>query len=363
MKTKYLLLTLVIPFVVSGCGSASTSSSTSDVEISEDAVVTEDGAVVLADYSSLEGTKEVTTVTDEDVEDEIETMLSDDADYTDVTRKIKKGDYVTLYMTATIDGEELYEFTEDDGGYEIVAGDEDFGAEIDEKLIGSKVGNSFSITVTYNDDFDDSDLAGNTVDYEIEIGAVQEENIPELTDDYVKENYDIDTVEEFEEAVRESLEDTNEEESVSNLGQDLIAQVTESSTIEDYSDELYETQKELVEGNYEYYMEMVGASSLDEIYEMFDMTEDDVAQEVMDSVYTTIVVEAIAQVEGIEISDDDYDSLAEELAESYDYDSLEDMEEDYTEDEIRYILIEEQVADLLIDNATVTEVEASDDEE
>ncbi|SDB18322.1 FKBP-type peptidyl-prolyl cis-trans isomerase [Eubacterium oxidoreducens] len=362
MKKKYLLLTLIVPFVVTGC-STSESSSVSDVEISDDAIVTEDGAVVLGDYSSLEGTKEITTVTDDDIESEIESTLADEAQYTDVTRAIKTGDYVTLYMTATIDGDELYEFTQEDGGYEVVAGDESFGSEIDDKLIGSKVGDEFSITVTYDDDFDDSDLAGNTVDYQIEIGAVQEEEIPELTDEYVKENFGYDTVDEYKESVRESLEESNEANSVYSLGIDLISQVTEASTIEYYSDELYEEQEELVNSNYESYMELFGASSVEEIYEMFDMTQDDVDQEIMDSVYTIIVVNAIAQVEGIEISEDDFDTEAQALAESWDYESLEDLEADYTEDEIMYYLLKNRVIDLLISNATVTEVEASDDEE
>ncbi len=349
MKTKLLLFTLAISFALVGCSSSTT-------------VTTDDGKVKLASYTSLKGTKTITTVTDEDVEAEIESMLSTDAEYKEVKRGVKEGDYVTLYLTATIDDTELYNFSKEDGGFEVVSGDGSFGQEFDDELISKKAGDKYSITITYEEDFDDSDLAGNTVDYEVTVGNVTEEILPDLTDQYVSKNYDFDTVAEFKEAVRTSLEVTNEENSTTALGQDLLSQVVENSTIESYSDELYEEQKAAVESTYQSYMQMFQAESLEDLYTMLNISEDDVEAEIIDSVNAAVVISAIAKKEGLEVTDEEYTTLGEELATSYDYDSLSAMEEDYSEEEIQAILLQEKVYDLLIEHATVTESEQSSDD-
>ena len=75
-----------------------------------------------------------------------------------------------------------------------------------------------------------------------------------------------------------------------------------------------------------------------------------------------IAVDAIAKAEKITVSDEEYKDALEEYASYYEYDSTDDLLADYDEDSIHQWALEDKVTDLIIENATVTEVVTSDSE-
>ncbi len=361
MKKRYLLLVAALAVVVSGCGSANeaiSSDSTADVEVSvgdDGEIVTQYGTVKLGDYKNLSATKSVTEVTDDDVEAEIENLQYEYAEYNEVDRKSKDGDYVEVYMTASIDGEVVYDYSKEQDGYEILLGYNEFGKKFDKKLTGVSKSDKLSFTVDYKDDFEDESLAGQSVDYEVEVVGVQEEVIPELDEEFITETLGYESEEDMKTQVRKDLEETNDSDADYEVQEELMTQVIEASEFLDYTDEVYETSKESVESNYQYYAEMFGYTDADDIYEAFGMTDDDVESEIMDMVYRSIVISAIAGVEDLGVTDSEYDEQAEALAQDYGYDSVDDFAADYDESEINYLILEQKVLTFLEDNATITE--------
>lgn len=280
-----------------------------------------------------------------------------------MTRPSESGDCLQINLTASIDGELVLDYT-DEEGYDLYLGYEEFGTEFDEKLTGVSTGDELSFTLTHAEDFSISELAGATVDYTVTILNITEEIVPEITDEFITDTLGYESREALEEALRQEAESEYESNSSSELREDLIQQVIDGSTFENYSQELYDSYAASMQESYESYASMFGCESVEEVYELFDMTEEDVEAEVLNYVYRTIVIQAISDAENITLSDEEYESGLESYVADFGYDDTDSLLADYGEESIREWLLEEKVLTFLEENATITEVAATlEDEE
>ena len=102
---------------------------------------------------------------------------------------------------------------------------------------------------------------------------------------------------------------------------------------------------------------MFGCETVEEVYNLFGMTESDIEKEVMNLVYRAIVVQAISQKEDLVLTDTEYQEGLERYAEENDYDSTDALVEDYGEDSLRSWILEDKVLDFLEKYANVTVIE------
>ena len=366
---KFLTITLAAALaagLMTGCASSNDNAASSDVgeaQGSGEEIETDYGTVILADMDSLTADKYIYTVSEEDIDDAVEELLYDYIDYEEVDRPAKEGDYVLVsYFKATIDGE-VYEKYKEDDEYEIPLDGEYYGTDFDDQVIGASVGDELSFSVTYSDDFDDMDFAGNTVEYEMTIAGISEEIIPELTEKFVQDELGYDSEEAMREELKTELEEMNEEDSESEYRDNLMEAYIERCTFTYYDEEVYDAYYDDAVSEYEEYLEWFGFSDLEELYEAFGMTEADVEEEALDTVYRVIVVDAIVQRDGIEVSDELFDEKSEEIAEENDYDSAEELLEENDEETILYMIQEGLVLDMLEEHATPNEIEYNYDDE
>ena len=377
MRKKLLwLMIATLPLTLTACGcdgkessnnasdKAQSESEVSDKAQSESEVSDFDyGTVELCEYKGLNLEKPVYEITEESINYEIENLLYDYTEYKEVDRASKEGDYLNLSLTASAGDEVIYDYSgTDEESYDLNIGSEDFGAEVDEKLTGVKTGDKLSFTVKYDDDFEDADLAGNDVTYDITVNTVEEEIVPELTESFIKDTLGYDSEEDMNKQIRESLAVSNEETSNEALRENAITAVIDGSKFTSYSDELYEACEQSYDESYSTYMDWFGYDSLEELYEAFGITEEIKNNDILTMVYRMIAVDAIAKAEKITVSDEEYKDALEEYASYYEYDSTDDLLADYDEDSIHQWALEDKVTDLIIENATVTEVVTSDSE-
>ena len=322
------------------------------------------GKAELCDYSNLAVEKNVYEITDEMVDEQIDSLLYDYTDYTEVDRPSQEGDSLSTLMTISSDGEVLYDFSnEEEGGYLISLGYGEFGEEFDEKLTGAKKGDTLSFTISYDDDFEIEEFAGKTIDYDVVISSVTEEIVPDLTDAFITDTLGYESEAALREATKESLSADYEESALSEVKSSLLQQVIDSSTYTDYPEELYATCRSNVEQNYASYIEMFGVSTLDEIYDMFQITSEDIDAEALDQVYQMITINQIAREQDMKMSQKEYDEMLAGYAEDFEYESVDDMISDYGQENLKFWIAEEKVYDYLLAHATVTEVPASIDDE
>lgn len=324
------------------------------------------GNVELGQYKGLEEQKVIYSVSDEDIDEEINGMIGEYEEYKEVDRASKMEDYVTVYMTIKSGSEIVYDFSEeseDFEGYEILIGYNEFGEAFDEKLTGVKAGDKLQFSEEFDKDFEDDNLAGKKVDFDIEVVKVTEVITPVLTEDFVKNEMGYDSIEKLREEAKKNLDAMNEENSEAELEELLIQQIIKSTKIEGYSEELLEECKKSVEEVYENSASMWGASSKQELYEMFEVTDEDIEKEAYEQLCGRAVINKIAKIEKIEVTDKDYEQYIKELIEEEGYADEEEIEGEYGKSELEYFALYDKVMDFIKDNANITEVPAPEGEE
>lgn len=396
MKKRIVTILLSIccaAVVFTGCGSSS-------------------GNVKLAqsDYKGIE-VAEVTAdeVTDEDVEDMIQSTLEENATTTEITdRAVKDGDTVNIDYTGTLDGEEF------DGGsaegYDLEIGSGDFVSGFEEQLIGHEKGEEFDITVTFPEDYSmNEDLAGKETVFAIKINSISQTDVPELTDDFVKSvSENSKTVEEYKKEVREELEAENQQDAEATFADNVMDAVLDKAEITEYDEDKLSELKEESKDYYEQIITMYYGMEMSDYLDQVGQTEEEFDEEIEESAKETLkmqmVCEYIAEKEGLEITDEEFDEKLQELAEEDGYDSTDDLIEDYaayyysddtedtdedsgedtsdeevsdeesgttevsdeaiekTKEEMRSSFLQEKVSDWLVENAKAVEAEDEDED-
>ena len=350
MKKKIISVLLAVCLVTAaGCGSRKISTGNKQIENA----VYEDDFVSLAKYTGLKEEKEVYKVTQQAVDDAVEEQLEEYAEYQKADRASETGDYVYTDYTASIDGS----IVDQEKNYYFILGDEEFGAEFDEKLTGVSKGDQLAFNLHFDTDDANENFAGKTVAFEIRVRRIEVAVLPETTDKFIKENFGYETYEEFKQAVREHVRQTYDAESTDSVQEKLLKQVIDASGIVQYTTEDYEEAAAIVDSFYQEYAEMFN-QDIETIYETFEVTDESKETEIMDQLNRLLVVRAIIKNEKMTISDEEYEEGIAFYMEENDYTSSEEFINDYGEEEIKNRLLEDKVLKLLEDSAELTEVEA-----
>lgn len=323
------------------------------------------GTVELGAYKGVKADKYVYDVTEEDIDEEIEYMLGEYEEYNEVDRAAKMEDYVTVYMTVMSEDEVIYDFSknEDEEGYEVLLGYCEFGEKFDESMVGAKKGDKLELTESFDDDYEDANLAGKKVDFSIEVLKVTEVKTPQLTEEFVKNKMGYESIEKLREAAKKSIQETNEGNSEVDLEDSLLQKVIDTSKFEGYSDKLFNICKDDIYAAYDESAAMWGVSNAQELMEMFELTEQDMEDEALNQMYGRIVVHQIAKNEKIEVTDKDYKDYVEKNAEIDGFESATEYEEEYGKANIEYMILQSKVLDVIKENAVITEVLSQDDAE
>lgn len=361
-KTICVALSLCLAFSGAyGCSkkdSKSSASVSSDQELEAAAnqlSYNPDDYVTLGDYKNLEGYEVSCTVTDEELEEEIDSQLYYSAEYTDITdRGAKEEDYITIDFTASVDGTEVEDCKETD--YEFQLGNGDFNDTIEEKLMGTKVGDSITVDMEIPEDLSATN-AGDMGTFEVKVTKLQLENVPEYNLDFVKANSEFETIEEYEANLKEDLLAYKEQDYFSETAYELLDKVIANSTFkEDYPQELYDTCKEEFYSDNEATAEMLGME-VDEYLKDFCGYEDqDIENEILSIIKQHLTVYSIALKEDLMITDEEYTEYVDSVVAEFGYSDAAELEAEYSEAAIRYSAVFDNVTSLLYENANLTEI-------
>lgn len=365
MKKKFwMILMMAAVLALAGCGSDSESAEETDTAEAEDAaesssdyVLYEDltsTLVSLGEYKGIELAKTVAEVTDEDVQAEIDDIKKEYSDLVDVDREAQTGDVVVIDFTGYIDGETSDSLQGTETSVEIGSGS--FLEDFENGLIGVTAGEDMEINMTFLKDYSE-EVAGKDVTFEVYVYRVSEYQIADWSDEFVQENLDYDSIADMEASIREELEETAEEEAESNWQYELVYELLgasefeiEDADIEAYIDELmseYETYATMYSMELGDFLETYLGVTEEELREMFRETA-------KFRVQMTLAFHEIAEREGMEVSDDEYQEYLQSIADTYGYEDASDIETYYSPDLIREQLIQEKVIELICENAVDT---------
>lgn len=301
--------------------------------------------VTLGNYKglSVNKIKDITELSEEEKQSALDEYLEMNSTQQEITdRPAAEGDYVAVAYKESQDGKVMNDFTDEET--EILLG-EDY-ALFEDKLYGTSAGDKVTTKVS----IDDEDGSG-TVDivYDIEVLRVYSYETPELNDAFAKETAGVDTAKELEEQIYQESMDSQNEINREQMREDLIVALTESSTVEGYPQSLYDQMYESTDAVYQ----MWSGMSLEEA---FEGDEEAIKAEIITSVNSALIVEAVAETEGLIVTKEEVDNYKESILEDSGYESVESLEEDYSDQELASMLLSEKVGLLLEENANVTEV-------
>ena len=387
-KRVLLLLGLIAAVSVAGCGNQAEDSSDAELTTSapeasadEDAVIAEEETssqaeasldpitpsdyliedvsdyVTLGEITGIPVTQYTYVITDDMVQERVDLEVSAYDEEIEVDRASQEGDVVYIDLTSAVAGDAESEYAE---STYITLGDEEYGADFDQELLGASAGDTLEFSITFGDDIWMEDWMGQTVDFTVDVTSVCEIQSPEYNDTFVSENTEYSTTEEFESALRDTLADEYAETSLMDTVESLFQTVESEAVFSGYPQELYDLCKE---ETLSFYAAFAGTSDEQEIYDLFGLTEDDMDAEVLTTVNRRLIVSSICEQAGLEVTEEEYISYVTDYAEYYGYDSAADFEADNTRETLVWSLYETKAGDYLYENADITEEPYSEDED
>jgi trigger factor len=324
--------------------------------------------IELPEYKGIKVVRNVYSVED----DKVDTILLDlqkrQAQLVAIEDRdvVEDGDYILFDFKGFIDGEPF------EGGaaenYTLQVGSGSFIPGFEEQLVGKKVRETGEVAVTFPEDYHQEAFAGKPAVFEVTINEIKKEELPELDDEFAKDVSDKETLEELKQQIREDLQKQLDERSKVELEDQLLEDIVQRAEF-DVPPKMVEIQVEHMLNDFKYRVEYQGLS-WESYLEYSKQTEEQLKQEfeprALKAVKNYFVLNEIAKVEDIKVSEEDLDQKLEEIAEGYQV--TKDMIRDYYEQNNRlsdlvYDMVTQKTLQFLVDNATVEEkvVESEED--
>ena len=284
-----------------------------------EAVVAVKPNVELGKYKNLGLEKESVEVTDADVEERLDSLLSRQAEWQIKEGESKKGDIVVIDFKGFI-GDEAFEGGEAKG-YELELGSGSFIPGFEEQLEGKVAPVDTEVNVTFPENYQVADLAGKAARFEVTIHDVKEKVLPELTDEFVKEfsKEAASTVAEYKEKLKEEIKLEKENLAEKSYSDKVISTAVENAKVS-VPEKLVEQE---VNSMFEQFTGNLSRQGLSfDLYEQFTgKGEADLKAEMKsdaeNKIKTSFVLGEIAEVEKVEVTEADIDAEVKELATMY----------------------------------------------
>ena len=311
--------------------------------------------VTLGNYKGVTVEKTIQSVTDEDVQNEINNAL---ANYpVEVDQAAKEGDTVNIDYVGKIDGEEFDGGS--DQGADLKLGSGKFIDGFEDGLIGARKGETRTLNLTFPEDYT-QDLAGKAVEFTVTVNAVKEP-LSEPTDQWVADNIEgYDNIADYKAGIRSEQEESNEQTAENQVRYAAWTQVIDNCTINEYPETLVEVGKKLYEQQVETYAKYAGME-LDAYIESSGLTQEEYQSNMEEYgknvAAQALVCQAICDKEGFAIGDDDYQKALQDMLTEYGC-TEDELIQTYGQDNVEQSIMLNRVSNLILENANVTEVQA-----
>lgn len=288
-----------------------------DGPVAFDAVVEVRPEIEVEGYDSLQVTIPAPTASDADVDERIERLRTQHADFEAADRPAADGDQVLVDISGSQDGEEVEGLVAEDYLYEVGSGA--VVPEIDENLRGAKAGDELAFDAAHPED----DEAG--LHFEVTVKEVRGSVLPELTDDWVAENTEHPTVEAWRANLREQLDRSHlvganmamQQRTAEALSALVGAEIPEAMVDSEVSARLQNMAARLRQQNIELgqYLQLSGTTA-EQLVEQH-------REPAVQAIKVDLALRAIAEAEALEVADEDLDRHFADLARQYGMDGVE----------------------------------------
>ena len=360
--------------LMTGCGNADTDTAeTTQESMAESETGTEAGTedygpeaylsginvadyVTLGEYKGIEVSVDAPVVTDEYLDSYIDYVLQSNMVTTEITdRPVEEGDIVNIDYEGKIDGVAFDCGTAQ--GYDLTIGSGTFIDGFEDGLIGAETGETVDVNVTFPENYQGEEVAGKDAVFTVTVNSISVETLPELTDEFVQGlDVGVNTVEEYRQYAYDLLMEEEQATHDSNAEIAVLEAVMAGSQIQDPPEDMTNRYYNRIIDNMTYYASLYGYD-LETFLSMQGTSEDAIRESAAQAGQEIIVMQAIADAEGLSVTDEELDAEIETNAGSLGYDDVEEYRASLDVEGYREYMMSEKVLNFLLENAVVTDVE------
>ena len=242
-------------------------------------------------------------ISEDELEAQINRLRDQFGSLDEVDRPVENGDFVTLDISASADGETVNEASANDLVYEVGSGL--FLEGVDEVLVGVGKGTTFSFDAPLPDGF--GEHAGREVTFQITVSNIRIRVRPELTDEWVDEVTEFDTIDEMRAEMREQLGQMKVKVLANRFRELAIGQLVDAIDI-DVPDAIVRSEMDDILHRFGHRLEQQGVEFADYLEVTGQSQEDfltDATAQADRGVRTRLLLDAVVDQEGLEVTDDE----------------------------------------------------------
>lgn len=313
----------------------------------------------LGQYKGVEVEKVEETLNEEVVNAKLEEMRAKNSRLVSVEREIENGDTANIDFEG-FDGEVAFEGGKGEN-YNLEIGSGSFIPGFEEQLVGKKAGEEVEVNVTFPEEYQAENLAGKPVVFKVKVNDVKVKELPELNDDFAADTTEFNTLEELKSDIRDKAEAEAKEAAKNQLRNRVIEKVVENTEVEVPEVMVKnEIENQLMELNYqlqsqgfgmEQFLQMTG-KTMEEFRAEFQSSR---TEEAVRNAKTSLVIEAIAKAEDVQVSQEEVDAEVQKMADAYNM-TVEQVKEALRPTDLKDMegqLKIRKTIDLLVDNAKI----------
>ena len=307
----------------------------------------------LGQYKAVEVSKITHRTTEKEIKGEIENIRQRNSRMITVEDRAAQ-----LEDTVNIDFEGFTDGVAFEGGkgesFDLKLGSGQFIPGFEEQLVGKAVGEEVEVNVTFPKEYHAADLKGKPAVFKVKINAIKTLELPELDDEFAKDVSEFDTFEEFKADLAKKLKEKNKEKAKKEL-EDKILEIISENTEIDIPEAMFETAVNNQIRDFAMQLQYQGISL--EQYAQYtgvtiDAMKDQMRPGVEKQVKISLILEKIAKVEGIEVTDKDVDAEIAKMAEQSKM-PVEDVKKYVNVEGIKESKLVEKTIEFVVKNASV----------
>ena len=310
--------------------------------------------VTLGKYKGIKVDEADLAVTEEEINAQIEKERENSARTISVEdRPVKDGDITTLDFEGFVDGVAF------EGGkgtdYPLTIGSGSFIPGFEEQLIGAELNKEVEVNVTFPEDYHAKDLAGKPATFKCKIKDIKEKELPELDDEFASEVSAFDTMAEYKEDVKKSLEMKKADAAKIAKEEAVIDAVIEDAKM-DIPDAMVETEQRQIIEEFSQRMRMQGLT-MEQYMQFTGMTPQALMEQnkpqALKRIQSRLVLEAVAKAEDLKASEEDYAAEIKDMSEKYqmEEDKIKEMLGEKGKKQVEEDLAIRKAVDFLVENA------------
>lgn len=314
--------------------------------------------VTLGEYKGLEVEVAPVEVTEEEVAAELKREQENNSRTIDVDdRAVAQGDMVTLDFEGFVDGEAF------EGGkgtdYPLTIGSNSFIPGFEDQLVGAELNTEVEVNVTFPENYHANDLAGKPAVFKCTVKTIKVKELPELDDEFAKDVSEFDTLDEYKADIEKNLRERKEGVAKREREDKAVDAVIANAQM-DIPEAMIQNQIQQLMNDFVQRMQAQGLS-IDQYYQFTGLDQAKIQEQMrpqaLKRIQSRLVLEKVAEVENIQISDEKFEEELKTMADMYkmEVEKLKELMGDAEKEQMKKDIAVQEAVTLVAESAKVVE--------